>query len=291
MIGKSDHDLFYFNTLFYGMLQIDYWVPKISCLMVTAGGRFDYLKDSYRCYRDQTYPNKELVIVTDSDKEYKDQIAKLVDGRDDVRLVFLEGRYTLGALRNISMSLCTGDVFVQWDDDDFNMPDRLMVQYGWLSKTGNRFSYFGDQLHYYFPTQELYWENWWEFQSNFAIRYGLIPGTLMAYRDGFCARYPSAGKYAKAGEDSMLSDELVENSSLSLLRGKGYLQVYSYHGKNVWDLDHHIAISRWRSHDVQFMNQHRNIITNTLKYMNFSPTVRVMGRDGLAFLYEVNDVD
>jgi glycosyltransferase involved in cell wall biosynthesis len=273
------------------MLKIDYWVPKISCLMITAGGRFDYFKDSYRCYRDQTYQNKELVIVTDSDKDYKNQISTLVDGQDDVRLVFLNGRYTLGALRNISMHLCTGDVFVQWDDDDFNMPDRLMVQYGWLLKSGNRVSYFSDQLHYYFPTQELYWENWWEFGSNFSIRYGLIPGTLMAFRDGFDARYPSAGKHAKAGEDSILSDDLVASTSVSLLKRNGNLQVYSYHGKNVWDLEHHLNITKWRSHDIQFMNQHRQIINKTLKYMNFSPTVRVMGRDGLAFVYEVNDVD
>lgn len=259
--------------------------------MITADGRFDYFKDSYRCYRNQTYSNKELVIVTDAGQEYKDQIAAMVQGEEDVRLVFLSGSYTLGALRNISMALCNGEVFVQWDDDDFNMPDRLMVQYGSLLKTGHRVSYFGDQLHYYFPTQELYWENWYEFLSNYSIRYGLIPGTLMAYSDGFKARYPSAGKHAKAGEDSILSDALVNSTSVSLLKNRGHLQVYSYHGKNVWDLEHHLNITRWRSHDIQFMNKHRRTIVATLRYMNFSPMVRVMGRDGLAFVYEVGDVD
>lgn len=270
------------------MLNIDYYIPKISCLMVTADGRLDYFKDSYRCYRNQTYPNKELVVVTDAGQEYKDQIAAIVNGSEDVRLVFLNGRYTLGALRNISMSLCEGEVFVQWDDDDFNMPDRLMVQYGWLSKSGCRVCYFGDQLHYYFPTQELYWENWFEFLSNCSIRYGLIPGTLMAYSNGFQVKYPSAGKHAKAGEDSILSDLLVSSTSVSLFKGRGNLQVYSYHGKNVWDLEHHLNISKWRSHDIQFMNKHRKVIVDTLRYMNFSPVVRVMGRDGLAFVYEAN---
>lgn len=259
--------------------------------MITADGRFDYFKDSFRCYSDQTYPNKELIVVTDAGDEYKSQISQMTYGRQDVRLVFLKGRYTLGALRNISISMCESEIFVQWDDDDFNMRDRLMIQYMRMAKSGKRVSYFGDQLHYYFPNRELYWENWWEFCSNHSIQYGLIPGTLMAYLDDFHARYPSAGKHAKAGEDSVLSDELVRTTSVGLIRGMGHLQVYSYHGKNVWDLEHHLNISKWRSHDIQFMNQHRSLIKNTLRYMNFSPTVRVMGRDGLAFVYEENDVD
>ena len=273
------------------MLTLDYHLPKISCLLVTAEGRLDYFKESFRCYVDQTYPFKELVIVTDASQEYKDQIANIVSGRNDVRLVFLNKTYTLGALRNISMSMCDGDVFIQWDDDDFNMPDRLMIQYGWMSKTDKPVCYLGDQLHYYFPTQQLFWENWWEYQSNFNIRYGLIPGTIMAFREGFSARYPSAGRHAKSGEDSVLSDVLAAKGQITLLKNKGSMQVYSYHGKNVWDLEHHLNISKHRSNDISFMNKHRSQICNTLKYMNFSSTVRVMGREGLAFIYEADNVE
>ena len=273
------------------MLKIPHSLPKISCLMITADGRKDFFVDSFRCYVDQTYPSKELVIVTDAGQEYKDQIIDITSGRDDVRLVFLKGRYTLGALRNISMSVCEGDLFVQWDDDDFNMPDRIMIQYGNLVNSGSTVSYLGDQLHYYFPTQQLYWENWWEYCSNFNVRYGLIPGTLMAYRDGFPAKYPSSGSHAKAGEDSILSDSLCLNPKvkMNLVRNKGSMQVYSFHGRNVWDISHHLNLSKWRSHDIAFMNRHRQEICRTLKYMNFSHVVKVMGREGLAFIYGAED--
>lgn len=259
--------------------------------MVTADGRFDYARESYRCYVNQTYPNKELVIITDSEQEYKNQISEMTTGREDVRLVFLTGKHTLGSLRNASISLMEGDLFVQWDDDDFNMPDRLMVQYAALSKTDKRVSYLGDQLHYYFPTQQLYWENWWEYHSNYSIRYGLIPGTIMAYRENFAARYPSSGKYAKAGEDSVLSDILCVKNQITILKNKGYMQMYSYHGKNVWDIKHHLGLSKMRSHDVQFMNFHKEQICSVLKYMNFSPIVKVMGREGLAFTYKEENVE
>jgi len=257
--------------------------------MITADGRLDYARESFRCYVNQTYPKKELIIVTDSSQEYKDQLTAMTIGHKDVRLVFLKGKYTLGALRNISLNLCDGEVFVQWDDDDFNMPDRLMIQYTALSKTDKRASYLGDQLHYYFPTQQLFWENWWEYSSNFDVRYGLIPGTLMAYREGFAARYPSAGKHAKSGEDSVLSDVLHFKDHITLLKNNGHMQVYSYHGKNVWDIEHHLNISRHRSNDIHFMNQNREKICRTLRYMNFSTTVKVMGRDGLAFIFEANN--
>ena len=272
------------------MLSIDYCLPKISCLMIAGDGRLEYFRQSFMCYTKQVYPMKELVIVTDACQEYKDQISELVSGRDDVKLVFLKGKYTLGALRNISLKMAEGGVFVQWDDDDFNMPDRLMIQYGWLSKTDKQVCYLGDQLHYYFPTQQLYWENWWEFHSNYSLRYGLIPGTMMAYRDGFAAKYPSAGDKCRAGEDSVLSDALVNKNQVTILKGKGNLQIYSYHGSNVYDIKHHSAISKWRSHDISFMNKNREKINQTLKYMNFSDTVKVMGRDGLAFIFEANDV-
>lgn len=273
------------------MLTIDRSCPKISCLLVTGDGRIDYVKQSFKCYCDQTYPNKELVVVTDGSYEYKKQIQEMTKDRNDVCLIFLNGRYTLGALRNISIYLCTGDVFVQWDDDDFNMPDRIMIQYNWMHKSGKMCCYLSDQLHYYFPTKELYWENWWEFHSGFSIKYGLIPGTLMAYKKDFSTRYPSSGVHARAGEDSVLSNALSEQGNITLLKKFGNLQVYSYHGNNVWDIQHHSNISKHRSHDIQFMNENKEKIIRTLKYMNFSDTVRVMGRNGLAFIYEAKHVD
>ena len=102
-------------------------LPKISCLLVTARDRFEYFERSVRCYDDQTYPNRELVVVNEGPKSYQEQIADHLKDRSDVKLVFLDGKYTLGALRNISISICNGDLFVQWDDDDFNTPERLFI--------------------------------------------------------------------------------------------------------------------------------------------------------------------
>lgn len=270
------------------MIKFDSSFLKISCLLVTANGRFDYFKRSFQCYLDQTYPNRELVIVNEGPPEYQSQIAEHVAGRDDVRLIFLNGWYSLGALRNISIALCHGDVFVQWDDDDFNAPDRLARQYKHLTEQGIRVTYLTDQLHYYFNTQQLFWNNWWRSHSGGWKKHGLIPGTIMAYKEGFPCRYPSAGIHCSAGEDSVLSHSLCETheSKVKLVEGMGHLQMYTFHGKNVWDIEHHLNISRHRAMPVEYLNVHRDKICKTLDYLQLADRIEVIGKNGLAFVYD-----
>lgn len=264
-------------------------LPLISCLLVTANGRLDYFKRSLRCYIDQTYPNKELVIVNEGSEEYQQNIKECVNSlnRQDIRLIFLNGSYTLGGLRNISVAAANGEIFVQWDDDDFNAPQRLATQYAFLSRHPNvQVCYLSDQLHYYFHTQELYLEDWRKYLSGEKLKSMLIPGTIMAYKAGLAARYPSGGKRCRTGEDTVFSNQLLRlGVNVSVLSGYGTMQVYSFHGKNVFDIEHHKVLSRLRScYRWEVLNK-REEISQTLKYLCFDGETRVMGRDGLAFTY------
>lgn len=258
---------------------------KISCLMVTAAERFEYFVRSFQCYKDQTYLNKELIVVNEGPKEYQEKIRSYLENRKDVRFVFLDGKYSLGTLRNISISLCSGDVFVQWDDDDFNMPSRLAIQFSHLYKNQSaKYCFFTDQLHYYFNNKKLYWNDWSLFHSGNRKEYSLIPGTIMAWRKEFHSRYPTSGKYCSAGEDSILAYDLLEDEdSVLLLNGHGNLHVYSYHGKNVWDIEHHEKICRERSLPIAQLIEKREKIYETLNYLNLSDSIDIMGRDGMAF--------
>lgn len=249
-----------------------------------------HVRRSVQCYLDQTYPNKELVVVNEGPKEYQEEMDTWFSGlgRSDIRPVWLNGEYTLGALRNISMGVCRGDYICQWDDDDFCMPFRLSSQYSHLSNTPDaNVCYLGDQLHFYFSTGELYWDNWKRYHSGNRLCYSLIPGTLMAARD-LGVRYPSSGKDAKAGEDSVFSNRLISamQDQIAILSGMGYMHVYSYHGDNqVYDLTHHNHISKCRSQPRVDVVRHRNQICDTIDYLNLPGEVRVMCRDGLVFTH------
>ncbi len=200
---------------------------------------------------------------------------------------FLHGYYSLGALRNISVGLARGEIWCQWDDDDFNMTYRVATQYAFLRHRPHiRVSYLSDQLHYYFQTKELYWEDWKRYLSGGKIKHALIPGTIMAYKEGLVSRYPSSGDKCRTGEDTVFSNHLLKcGAEIDVLSGRGYMQVYTYHGKNVFDLEHHAILSRIRSHDRKIMIENRGEICNTLRYLQFEGTTKVMGRDGLAFTY------
>jgi glycosyltransferase involved in cell wall biosynthesis len=271
------------------MFLLEGKLPKISCLMVTASSRFDHFCRSFDCYSRQTYPNREIVIVNEGPLEYQRQIAEYAGGRSDVRFVFLDGVYNLGSLRNISVSMSSGEIFVQWDDDDFNTPERIAVQFSDLNNHPEfQVSFLGEQLHYYFTDGKLYWNNWVKNNSGGKKEYGLIPGTIMAWRKNFDLRYPSAGWNSRSGEDSILAFRLLEGGySVRILEGFGYMHVYSYHGQNVWDEEHHQKISRDRSQPIAFLRLNRDRLQETIKCLGFSGPVFVTGNDGHAFAYEV----
>lgn len=270
--------------------------PKISCLMVTAADRFHLVRRSIDCYIYQTYPCRELIIVNEGPKTYQHQIQKYIDSlrRPDIKCCWLDGMgsYTLGALRNISLHLASGDIVVQWDDDDFSMPQRLATQYSFLARHPKaKVCYLTDQLHYYFQANTLYWDSWKKFHSGGTKKFALIPGTLMAHRD-LDIRYPSSGKCSRAGEDSVFSDILIrkDEQSVVLLEEMGFMHMYTHHGFNqVYDIEHHIHISRMRSNNREFMLKHRDRIMSSIEFFKLDGPVKVMGQDGLAFIYNRGD--
>lgn len=267
--------------------------PLISCLLVTARNRFDHVKRSVKCFADQTYPNKELIVVNEGPREYQSQLdtwfAEM--GRSDIRTVWLNGYYTLGALRNIAIGMSRGAIYCQWDDDDFCMPHRLATQYAHLAKEGAKACFFSDQLHYYFPTRELYWDNWKRYHCGGRLLYSVIPGTIMIHRD-INVRYPSSGNNASAGEDSVFVENLIlkHGDKVTCLSDHGYIHMYSYHGNNqVYDLEHHLNISRSRSQPREELMKYRHQICDMLSYLGMPGQTRVMCRDGLAFVHQGYD--
>jgi glycosyltransferase involved in cell wall biosynthesis len=257
--------------------------------MVTAAGRLDLVKRSVRCFVDQTYPNKELLIVNEGPVDYQRAVESFVSTleRPNIRFAWLKGRYSLGALRNISVGLAMGDYFCQWDDDDFCLPHRLVMQFHHLERHPQaEASYLGDQLHFYFPTREIFWDDWATFGHLSTLETQLIPGTTFCRRPT-TAKYPSQGRYCGAGEDSVFAQRL--QGRLSILTGAGPMHVYSYHGKQVFDFEHHRRISVMRSKPVADMIRWRLPLEEALRYLNLAPEVRVMGKEGLAFVYRGED--
>jgi len=95
--------------------------PLVSCLMCTYG-RPVLLGEAVKCFIDQDYQNKELVILND-------QVGvKLVleNCPDNIRIYNMSTRFSsLGQKRNYIRCLADGDFYCIWDDDDLYMPWRI----------------------------------------------------------------------------------------------------------------------------------------------------------------------
>ena len=87
--------------------------PLVSCIMPTRN-RARFIPQALRCFAHQTYPNRELIVVDDSDRPMR----RLVDGVEGVRYLRVR-RSTTGAKLNIGIEAAQGDILQRMDDDDF----------------------------------------------------------------------------------------------------------------------------------------------------------------------------
>ena len=212
----------------------------ISCLTITQEGKLEELARAIHCFDGQTFEERELLILHDGSDRFHDDIRELLARYRSaaLRVKRAPRGLTLGALRNLSVQLATYDIICQWDDDDLYHPKRLEAQYDALQREGADFCFFTDQLHFFETSRELFWDDW----TVESYPMSLIQGTLMGRRD-------KLGKYGNVarGEDTPVVADLVQRGCrVAELRGRGYLYIYVYNGRNAWEYEHHRAISTWK---------------------------------------------
>jgi len=243
-------------------------LPRISCLMVTAARR-RLVRRSLLCFRKQTYPNRELVVVDDGADDLADLLADLPPR--DVRYVKLGKRAgnVLGRLRNISLEQAGGNLLTAWDDDDWYHPRRLEIQAEAL-RGGHRSCVLSSVL-MHLDTPDFSRR---PFHGRF--RDG-APGSLLFPRD-LSVRYPESAR----GEDTVF---------LRAWRGKGaqlkldprldFLQVRCYHGRNTWDARHFRGRLKTTLLDVLLYGWCRHVRRDIFRHRRFKLSDRAREAFGL----------
>jgi hypothetical protein len=193
----------------------------ITCLCVTSG-RVELLKKSVQCFLDQTYSQRELFVVHDpEDKATCKYLAGIKDSMVQPIVVPEFGLLPLGALRNISLKMGTGNYVATWDDDDWSHPARLEKQMRVIHETGlascalKRLTLYDCESSRGYLSGNRAWEN-----------------TLIAERS-VLHYYPNVAK----GEDTPVVQRLVHDGQLTMLDAPE-LYVYTYHGQNTWGREH-----------------------------------------------------
>lgn len=102
----------------------------MTCLCLTRNRRH-WLPQAIRCFLDQTYPHRELLILSDGD-----DVRDLVPADERIRHIHLEGASNIGEKRNFGCSRARGELIAHWDDDDYSAAGRLADQLGLLGNSG-----------------------------------------------------------------------------------------------------------------------------------------------------------
>lgn len=187
--------------------------PLISCLMVTRG-RLIPARFAIECFRRQTWPNRELVIVCGApDSEVPGFLATL--GDPTIRYV-TAAPCALGELRNVSVEAARGTLLCQWDDDDLYHPQRLEFQYGQLAASQAAAHFFSRLL------------MWWPQQRRLAISSRRMWEGSMLCRRLAIGSYPPIGRR----EDTQVVRDLREEGSRITYTDQPLAYCYVVHGDN-----------------------------------------------------------
>ncbi len=90
--------------------------PKVT--LVTATMRRHLLEKCVRQFIDQTYPNKELIVVFNGAAAELDEIKSRYGGREDIVFAAIPTDYQAGCMLNFGAKQATGEYFFRVDDDD-----------------------------------------------------------------------------------------------------------------------------------------------------------------------------
>jgi glycosyltransferase involved in cell wall biosynthesis len=132
--------------------------PDVYCLMVTLNDprRQEYIRQSVRNFREQTYVNKRLVIMNQSESGER-ILASKEDLADDRMLEVMLPRGNLGEIRNISLEMVPlGAIWTLWDDDDWRAPDYLEILEKTMRENDADFLMIRNRIEYVVPTKFAY---------------------------------------------------------------------------------------------------------------------------------------
>lgn len=223
--------------------------------MVTAD-RMPLVRRALLCYRRQTYPNKELVIVDDGRADLTPLLADLP--RDEVVYLRLDKKpeNVLGRLRNTALEAASGSFLTQWDDDDWYHAERIERQAATLMAGYDACSLSGALMHLDDP----------DFIHRPYVGYlkDGVPGSIMHRRDDTIT-YPEM----RRAEDTVYLNAWRQRRYTKLPAEEVHLFIRCFHGANTWDRTHFLRRMRNTPRDLLAYGWYRHVRRDLFAHPRF----------------------
>jgi glycosyltransferase involved in cell wall biosynthesis len=106
-----------------GLAETTTSLPQVSCLMPTYN-RARFVRQAIHYFQRQDYQNKELIVLDDG----SESVAHLMPEDPQIRYFRSERRATISEKLNLGCQLAQGEIFLNWDDDDWMADWRIKYQ-------------------------------------------------------------------------------------------------------------------------------------------------------------------
>jgi glycosyltransferase involved in cell wall biosynthesis len=113
-------------------------LPSVTCVLPSGYGS-KYVPLAIECFLQQTYEGPMELIILDNNQPgntLEATLKALVNADDDRIKYFRCDRMPVGALRNLGNSYGTGEVIINWDEDDWYHSTRVAEQVARLQQSG-----------------------------------------------------------------------------------------------------------------------------------------------------------
>ena len=112
--------------------------PLVSCLMPTTASRSVFWERAISMFAAQDYPRKELIIIEDEAGAFEcpQELPRSVWKENRIWNLPEYGAASLGGKLNRGARWAHGEILINWDDDDWNAPDRISTQVRHMQITG-----------------------------------------------------------------------------------------------------------------------------------------------------------
>jgi hypothetical protein len=210
------YNYYYHNKILVSALCITYKKPN-------------YLKNAIKDFLNQSYTNKELIILYDDDDDLTQNFRDKSNYDKSVKWYKMDSKLNLGQLRNKSVEFANGEYVIQWDDDDSYHKDRIKIQLHFALKTN----------------KAVILDDWIILNMRNKKKYSLIrqpgwEGSILSHKKHLLKyKYQENMEKGGYGEDTYCIDKLLANNLIYSLSNHAYLYTYRIlHGKNTCPDDH-----------------------------------------------------
>jgi len=202
--------------------------PLVSCIMPTYNRRA-FIPLALARFREQSYRNRELIVIDDGSDPIGDQLRC----EPAVRYVRVDRRLSIGAKRNRACAEARGEIIAHWDDDDWYSADRLEQQVAPILRGEAEITGLENRFVLQMPARKFWTIDRLLHRTMFV---GDVHGGTLVFRRAIWAsgvRYPEID----LAEDAMFLQQATSRGrKLLRLENRGSF-VYLRHGTNAWRFD------------------------------------------------------